>query len=225
MSAGLGRTLLANVKELFVSRDGRRLQHVGLDGGSLAIGRGSDCDIVVEGEFISRLHARLEAQGEVMALVDVSRNGTFVNGERAEGGQPLTLTSGDRFRIGPYEFLYLESSDDDLTRIGEPAVVSGISLDLASRQAWVEPAHRALDLSKQEFDLLQLLWQRRGQVVSQAEIGKAIWGTSTSGGHELALYDASLVQRLVARLRKRLGEAGEGEDALQNVRGVGYKLQ
>jgi hypothetical protein len=51
---------------------------------NLSIGRADDCDVVIKGHLISRLHARLEvARGKCM-LFDQSTNGTFVQGPGGE---------------------------------------------------------------------------------------------------------------------------------------------
>jgi serine phosphatase RsbU (regulator of sigma subunit)/pSer/pThr/pTyr-binding forkhead associated (FHA) protein len=49
------------------------------------IGRAEDCDAAISDFRVSRLHARLEKEGEAYFIVDAgSRHGTFVNGQRAE---------------------------------------------------------------------------------------------------------------------------------------------
>ena len=47
-------------------------------GRSVSLGRAEDCDVVVKGNLISRLHARIEAQRDKFMLVDESTNGTFI---------------------------------------------------------------------------------------------------------------------------------------------------
>ena len=53
---------------------------------SVTIGRAEDNDVVVKGNLISRLHARIEISRNKFVLVDQSTNGTFVqtaDGEEA----------------------------------------------------------------------------------------------------------------------------------------------
>ena len=47
----------------------------------IAIGRAEDNDIVVKGNLISRLHARIEINRHKFVLIDQSTNGTFVQSE------------------------------------------------------------------------------------------------------------------------------------------------
>ncbi len=68
------------------------------DGESLEIGRDLSCDLVIEDASASRRHARLGWNGSGWTLVDVgSKNGTFVNGEPAQGAE---LRDGDWIGFG-----------------------------------------------------------------------------------------------------------------------------
>src|SRR5690349_19910670 len=54
---------------------------------SLTIGRAEDNDVVVKGNLISRLHARIEISRNKFVLIDQSTNGTFV--QSADGEESL----------------------------------------------------------------------------------------------------------------------------------------
>jgi len=77
-----------------------------------SIGRGGS-DLDLSGDLlVSRRHAELRYDGKKLVLVDLlSRNGTFLNGERlaAETPVPLDLGTGVRIRIGRETQLILES--------------------------------------------------------------------------------------------------------------------
>ena len=51
---------------------------------SVTIGRGEDNDLVVQGNLVSRLHARIEAGKNRFMLVDQSTNGSFVQTAKGE---------------------------------------------------------------------------------------------------------------------------------------------
>jgi class 3 adenylate cyclase len=87
------------------SKRGRRLslrcqgQEVTVGEGrkSVTLGRAEDNDIVVKGNLISRLHARVEASRDRFTLIDESTNGTFVqtsDGEEIFVRRDNTLLSG-----------------------------------------------------------------------------------------------------------------------------------
>ncbi len=88
------------------------------------VGRGADCDLGLGWDReVSRLHALLERVGSQWLLVDdgLSRNGSFVNGERVVGRR--VLRDGDRLVFGetPVVYRMFEVEPPASTR----AVVSG----------------------------------------------------------------------------------------------------
>ncbi len=85
-------------------------------GSSLVLGRGLDCDRVLDFSMISRRHARLLRTGTEVKIEDLgSSNGTYVNGERVRG--PRVVRPGDRIGLGSYTLTLtvageLEERDD-----------------------------------------------------------------------------------------------------------------
>jgi hypothetical protein len=76
-------------------------------GDGALIGRGTSAEIRLEDPFASSRHARIVRQGDVLVIEDLdSTNGTYLNGDRLDGPQPLH--PGDRIRIGDNEFCYLQ---------------------------------------------------------------------------------------------------------------------
>src|SRR5512143_2150535 len=66
------------------------------------IGRADDCDLPVADPSMSRRHARVEAAGEVVRVVDNgSANGVLVEGQRVP---EATLGAGGRFTLGQSVF-------------------------------------------------------------------------------------------------------------------------
>jgi pSer/pThr/pTyr-binding forkhead associated (FHA) protein len=75
--------------------------------GRLALGRNDTADITLDfDEEVSRVHAELERVGGEWALVDdgLSRNGSFVNGERVVARR--RLRDGDALRLGGTVILF-----------------------------------------------------------------------------------------------------------------------
>ena len=65
------------------------------------IGRAQGADIIVDAALVSRVHCRLEARSDSLAVIDLSStNGTFVNDQRIERA---SLAIGDRLRVGRVE--------------------------------------------------------------------------------------------------------------------------
>jgi len=72
-----------------------------LPGAVKTVGRAPRADFIVDAALVSRLHCRLEADAERLAVIDLSStNGTFVNDERVERAN---MKSGDRLRVGRVE--------------------------------------------------------------------------------------------------------------------------
>ena len=76
------------------------------------IGRGDYNDILISDPSVSTMHAKLQRREAVWVLTDLgSTNGTFVEGERLTGEQPLT--PGTTIRFGEVSALF-EPLDDDV---------------------------------------------------------------------------------------------------------------
>ena len=72
-----------------------------LEGDRIAVGRGEEADVrLLADEQVSRLHAELELIAGEWTVADdgLSRNGSFVNGERVGGRR--RLADGDELRFG-----------------------------------------------------------------------------------------------------------------------------
>jgi hypothetical protein len=83
-------------------------------GNNLVIGRQQGCQLQINHSQISRQHARLVAAPGQWLVEDLgSANGTFVNGRRVSGNQPIR--SGDRLGLGTYEFIFMLGAADDRT--------------------------------------------------------------------------------------------------------------
>jgi hypothetical protein len=75
--------------------------------GPVTVGRGADCDVSLGWDReVSRLHAQLERVGAHWVLVDdgLSRNGSYVGGERVVGRR--VLNDGDRMVFGETPVVY-----------------------------------------------------------------------------------------------------------------------
>ncbi|MDA0183243.1 FHA domain-containing protein [Solirubrobacter phytolaccae] len=93
-------------------RDATGTEHVHTLDGATTIGRRPERDVALawDGE-VSRLHAQLEPIGPDWTVVDdgLSRNGTFVNGERVNGRR--RLRDGDRVVVGDTPIVFRAPRD------------------------------------------------------------------------------------------------------------------
>jgi hypothetical protein len=81
----------------------------------VTVGRTKNNDIVLADVGISKFHAFFKEEGGQFFLADgESRNGTFVEGERAfptKQGKPTALTSGLRVKFGALEFRFVDAHE------------------------------------------------------------------------------------------------------------------
>ena len=100
-------------------------------------------------------------------------------------------------------------------RINAPHIFGDIEIDLR--------AHRVLKkgseviLTPKEYDILALLVERAGQVVTRNEFCDQIWGTDV-------FVTPRVVDTHVASIRKKLESDPNRPKYIHSLRGVGYKL-
>jgi DNA-binding CsgD family transcriptional regulator len=97
---------------------------------SLWVGRSESADLnLAWDEEVSSLHAQLEMVGMECTLVDdgVSRNGSFVNGERVSGRR--RLRDGDTMRFGKTGVIYRAPGDSASETVlsGDALTAAGVS--------------------------------------------------------------------------------------------------
>lgn len=76
-----------------------------------------------------------------------------------------------------------------------------------------------LPLTRKEFDLLRILLEHKGRVLTREQLLERVWGVSFVG-------ETRTVDMHVKTLRKKLAAAAPGaEGAIGTVRGVGYRMR
>jgi two-component system response regulator MprA len=100
---------------------------------------------------------------------------------------------------------------------GDGAVLRFEDLSLNPQTREVKRGTRPVELTKIEFDLLELFLHHPRQVLTRDQILDLVWGYNfDSGTNSLAVY--------IGYLRRKLEEANEPR-LIQTVRGVGYALR
>ncbi len=72
------------------------------------------------------------------------------------------------------------------------------------------------DLPKKEFEVLRLLMEHPGNVITREEFFDQVWGYSWIG-------DTRSLDQHIRRLRRRM-EDSDAAPRIETVRGVGYRL-
>jgi DNA-binding response OmpR family regulator len=122
-------------------------------------------------------------------------------------------TGADDYLTKPFHIEELIARiETQLRRVKGPErlVYKEVMLDRSSRE--VKVSGEEIKLSKTEFDLLSLLMENKGIVVSKSTILDKVWGTEEWSNE-------NVVEVYVNYLRKKLKGAGK---YINTVRGVGY---
>lgn len=96
-------------------------------------------------------------------------------------------------------------------------VVSGLVLNVKTHQCTLN--ERPLALTPTEFSILQILCQRRGQVVNAEELFHAIWGD------EYFYKSNNTITVHIRHLREKMGDSAENPRYIKTVWGCGYKIE
>ncbi|MDD4052140.1 MAG: response regulator transcription factor [candidate division Zixibacteria bacterium] len=93
--------------------------------------------------------------------------------------------------------------------------VGAMEIDAAARSVQLDG--QPVDLTSMEFDLLWLLANRPGEVVTRDQISHALQGREWDGlGRSIDLC--------ISRLRRKLGDDGKKPEWIRSIRGTGYML-
>ncbi len=92
----------------------------------------------------------------------------------------------------------------------------GLHLDLERRTAMVGEV--SLDLTRLEFDLLQRLLANAGRVLTRERLLEQVWNFDVT-------VDTRAVDSAVKRLRSKLRLGAPEADAIEAVRGIGYRIR
>lgn len=181
---------------------------------ALALARDDQFDLLILDLGLPRMDGqqvlqRLRERGEQLPVIILTaRDGVGDTVAGLEGGANDYMTKPFRFE----ELLArvrLRLRDGAST---EPTVLSAgeVRLDLRARRATVGP--RVVDLTAREFALAEVFLRHVDQVLTREQLLSHVWGYDFDPG-------SNVVDVYVRYLRKKLGD-----DAIQTVRGVGYRL-
>ena len=82
-----------------------------LRNGTTTIGRGPGSQVLVSSLLVSKTHAKVICEETVCSVVDVSSNGTRVNGRRLT--QQYRLKHGDQIEVGPTILIFLDGDSPE----------------------------------------------------------------------------------------------------------------
>jgi two-component system OmpR family response regulator len=142
-------------------------------------------------------------QKKFMPILMLTARGTI--GDRVQGLD----TGADDYLPKPFSF-------DELRRpaagAGTTYTIGDVVLDSISKT--VTRAGKPIHLTAKEFQLLEYLAARRGEVLSKDQLLDHVWADDSRVQH-------NTVETFIANLRKKIDKPG-GENIVKTVRGFGY---
>ena len=190
---------------------------------TITAGRDAECDLVIETQGASRLHAEFIFSGKELLVVDrQSTNGTFVNGNRLAPDQQTSLGIGDRVRMGPAEVVIWDEEElpgEVKQYLPESGRISPqtIFVDLAHGLVLANGKVPVARLSSSEVNLLEFMSQKRDKTTSAAEIAEIVYGTAN--------VSRMIVASFIDSLRAKIEPSPTSPHFLVAVPGAGYRLR
>jgi len=191
------------------------LAHDGHDGLWLATESRADVivlDVMLPGINGYRICRELRDRGErVPILMLTAKDGEW---DEAEGLD----TGADDYLVKPFSFTVLLARLRALLRRASdrpaPIAVGDLRIDTASRRAW--RGDQELSMTARQFDVLEFLVRRSGEVHSKTDILRGVWAHDFEG-------DPNIVEVYIRRIRRAVDEPF-GRHSIETVRGAGYRI-
>ncbi|WP_433789873.1 response regulator transcription factor [Actinoplanes sp. CA-252034] len=188
----------------------------GVDG--LWLARENDYDVIVLDLMLPRLNgyqvcAALRAEEDWTPIV-------MLTAKDGEWDQVEGLDTGaDDYLTKPFSYPVLVARLRAVARRGareRPVQLTAgdLRIDPAARRVW--RGETEIELTAREFALLAFLARNAGDVVSKQRILDAVWDADFDG-------DPNIVEVYVRHLRNKI-DRPFGREAIQTVRGAGYRL-
>lgn len=188
----------------------------GVDGAWLATEGSYDLmilDIMLPGRNGYQICADLRDAGNWMPILMLTaKDGDLDEAEALD-------TGADDYITKPFSLAVLTARVRALMRRASgrdpaPLAVGELRIEPTRRRTWV--GETEVVLTARQFDVLEFLVRRAGQVLSKSDILDGVWEYEFEG-------DPNIVEVYIRRLRTRIDEPF-GRRSIETLRGAGYRL-
>jgi DNA-binding winged helix-turn-helix (wHTH) protein len=205
---------------LIIQDENQPAQHWPMMRDNIVLGRGEECDIVLEDRQVSRQHIRIYRENDLFHIQDLeSKNGTWVNGQQLKGTRELH--DGDEVHVAlAVRVRFIGSGATSPLAADPPAFLSGrLRLDPEARRVFIKGIELDPPLSLPQYRLLELLFVNAGRICTRDNVIETVWPEAVGEGVSEQAIDA-----LVRRLRDRLAEVDADWQYIVTVRGHGFRM-
>lgn len=211
---------------MIVIESGAERRRVAVAKWPFTIGRAEDCDAAIADFRVSRLHARLEKEGDAYFIADAgSRHGTFVNGARAERAR---LKDKDEITLGVagLKLTFLEGSGvSNATQVLlRKFSTEGVSSELEKLTLFLEAARTLSsgvvvnDVLRNMLDYaLRLTRAERGFVYLKQRDGTAALACGLDSAGNVLNQDANVTRSVVREAMSTAAEFIAGDATQQSA--------
>lgn len=123
----------------------------------------------------------------------------------------------DDYLVKPFDFRELLARVRTLIRrsnavISSVILIDDIAIDTAKKAIVKDGAQ--IELTAKEYEILELLAQNRGKILSREQISQSVWDFNYTGG-------SNVIDVLIKNIRKKL----ENSEIIETKRGLGYVIK
>lgn len=217
---------IADLVEVYLKSEGFQVYKYGTGSDALACVREKDVDLAILDVMLPdisgfTLCGEIRKEHHFPVLMLTAKTGDM---DKITG---LTIGADDYLTkpFNPLELVarvkaqlrrYTRYNEAEKTTSGEVIDFGGLVINRGTHECWLydEP----LNLTPIEFDILWMLCENRGQVISAERLFETVWG-------EKYLDRNNTVMVHIRRLREKMGEPSRSPRFIKTVWGVGYKIE
>ncbi|WP_322907285.1 FHA domain-containing protein [Paenibacillus campi] len=164
-------------------------------------------ELPIYNQLVSKQHCRFSRVQNDVYVEDLgSKNGTELNGKRLQPHQSYRIGEGDQLTLvnGLVTLLVERGSDLEETREYRVSDLMEHEIRLHDYLQNIQIGSDSITLSKKEYQLFKLLYNRLDHFVTREQIVREVWPERCMDDAELVGVDE--VNSLIYRTNKKLGE-------------------